>query len=138
MITSAAVVGSGELITATTLGSRVGMMLLWLIFVSTFVKVFIQVELARWSISTGKPAIFGYDEVKPTIAGHGWPSYIVLIMFFQFVTGQAGIIGAAGVAMSMLLPIAGGPTDPISIALWVWIHGPPRHRHPHGQPVRDH
>ena len=121
MITSAAVVGSGELITATTLGSRVGMMLLWLIFVSTFVKVFIQVELARWSISTGKPAIFGYDEVKPTIAGHGWPSYIVLIMFFQFVTGQAGVIGAAGVAMSMLLPIAGGPTDPISIALWVWI-----------------
>ncbi|MDD7586223.1 MAG: Nramp family divalent metal transporter [Corynebacterium glucuronolyticum] len=121
MITSAAVVGSGELITATTLGSRVGMMLLWLIFVSTFVKVFIQVELARWSISTGKPAIFGYDEVKPKIAGHGWPSYIVLLMFFQFITSQAGVIGAAGVAMSMLIPLGAGPTDPLSIALWVWI-----------------
>ncbi|WP_257161936.1 Nramp family divalent metal transporter [Corynebacterium cystitidis] len=121
MITSAAVVGSGELITATTLGSRVGMMLLWLILVSTFVKVFVQVEIARWSISTGKPAIFGYDEVKPKIAGRGWPSYIVLLMFFQYTTSQAGVIGAAGVAMSMLIPLASGPTDPLSIAIWVWV-----------------
>ncbi|MFM2475576.1 hypothetical protein K6Y82_52875, partial [Burkholderia cenocepacia] len=30
MITSAAIVGSGELITATTLGAQVGFMLLWL------------------------------------------------------------------------------------------------------------
>lgn len=121
MITSAAVVGSGELITATTLGSRVGMMLLWLILVSTFVKVFVQIEMARWSISTGRPAIFGYDEVKPKIAGRGWPSYIVLLMFFQYTTSQAGVIGAAGVAMSMLFPLAGGPADPTSIAIWVWI-----------------
>lgn len=34
-------------------------MLLWLILVSTFVKVFVRVEIARWSISTGKPAISG-------------------------------------------------------------------------------
>ena len=51
MITSAAVVGSGELLTATTLGSRVGFVLLWLVLVSTFVKVWVQVELG-WSIST--------------------------------------------------------------------------------------
>ena len=121
MITSAAVVGSGELITATTLGSRVGMMLLWLILVSTFVKVFIQIEIARWSISTGKPAVFGYDEVKPKIAGRGWPSYIVLAMFFQFMTSQAGVVGSAAVALSMLMPIGGAPNSPISISIWVWI-----------------
>lgn len=121
MITSAAVVGSGELITATTLGSRVGMMLLWLILVSTFVKVFIQIEVARWSISTGKPAVFGYDDVKPKIAGRGWPSYIVLAMFFQFMTSQAGVVGAAAVAMSMLIPIGGDPASAVSISIWVWI-----------------
>lgn len=37
MITSAAVVGSGELLTATALGAQVGFMLFWLVLVSTFV-----------------------------------------------------------------------------------------------------
>lgn len=39
MITSAAVVGSGELLTATTLDAQVGFMLLWLVLISTFLKV---------------------------------------------------------------------------------------------------
>ena len=42
MITSAAVVGSGELLTATTLGATVGFVLLWLVLVSTFLKVWVQ------------------------------------------------------------------------------------------------
>ena len=41
MITSAAVVGSGELLTATALGAQVGFILLWLVLVSTFVKVWV-------------------------------------------------------------------------------------------------
>ena len=98
MITSAAVVGSGELITATTLGAKVGMMLLWLVFVSTFVKVAVQIELARWSISTGKPGIFGYNQVPPKIFGRSWASYIVILMFIQFMASQGGVVGAAGVA----------------------------------------
>lgn len=71
MVTSAAVVGSGELLTATTLGAQVGFMLLWLVLLSTFVKVAVQIELARWSISTGKAAMTGYDQVPPKIAGRG-------------------------------------------------------------------
>ncbi|MGB3953782.1 MAG: Nramp family divalent metal transporter [Brooklawnia sp.] len=121
MITSAAVVGSGELITATTLGSRVGMVLLWLVFVSTFVKVAVQIELARWSISTGRPGMFGYDEVPPRIAGRSWASYIVLLMFFQFMASQAGVVGSAALAMSMLLPFGGDPMSPLSMGIWVWI-----------------
>ncbi|MGI5950935.1 MAG: Nramp family divalent metal transporter [Brooklawnia sp.] len=121
MITSAAVVGSGELITATTLGSKVGMMLLWLVFVSTFVKVAVQIELARWSISTGKPGIFGYDQVPPRIGKRSWASYIVLLMFFQFMTSQAGVVGSAAVAASMLMPFGGDPFSALSIGIWVWI-----------------
>ncbi|MFQ6485249.1 Nramp family divalent metal transporter [Brachybacterium epidermidis] len=59
MITSAAVVGSGELLTATTLGAQVGFLLLWLVLVSTFVKVWVQIELGRWTISTGRVAVSG-------------------------------------------------------------------------------
>ena len=107
MITSAAVVGSGELITATTLGAKVGFMLLWLVFVSTFVKVAVQIEPARWSIATGRPGIEGYDRVPPRILGRGWASYLAILMFLQFLTSQAGVLGAAALALSLLLPSVG-------------------------------
>jgi Mn2+/Fe2+ NRAMP family transporter len=121
MITSAAVVGSGELLTATTLGARVGFILFWLVFVSTFVKVWVQVELARWSISTGRPAISGYADVPPKIAGRGWVAWLVLLMFLQFLIGQAGVIGGSALAFSMLMPIGGDPTSTLSIGLWVLL-----------------
>lgn len=107
MITSAAVVGSGELITATTLGAKVGFLLLWLVFVSTFVKVAVQIELARWSISTGQPGIEGYDKVPPRIRGRGWASYLAILMFLQFLTSQAGVLGAAALALTLLVPSVG-------------------------------
>lgn len=74
MITSAAVVGSGELLTATTLGAQVGFLLLWLVLISTFLKVWVQIELGRWSISTGRVAVSGYDDVPPRLRRRGWMS----------------------------------------------------------------
>jgi Mn2+/Fe2+ NRAMP family transporter len=121
MITSAAVVGSGELLTATALGAKVGFMLFWLILISTFVKVWVQVELARWSISTGKPAITGYNDVPPKFLGRGWMAWLVLLMFLQFLIGQAGVISGAALAFSMLLPIGGDPLSVLSIGVWVAI-----------------
>lgn len=121
MITSAAVVGSGELLTATTLGATVGFMLLWLVFVSTFVKVWVQIELARWSISTGQVAVSGYDQVPPRIAKRGWMAWLVLLMFVQFMTSQAGVISAAAFAFSALFPIVGAALSPASIGIWVAI-----------------
>lgn len=119
MVTSAAVVGSGELITATTLGAKVGFVLLWLVIVSTIVKVAVQIELARWSISTGKASITGYNQVPPKIAGRGWISYVGLLMFLQIIIGQGGVLGAGAVALSMLMPIGGDPFSMVSVAFWV-------------------
>lgn len=121
MITSAAVVGSGELLTATTLGAQVGFMLLWLVLVSTFVKVWVQIELGRWTISTGRPAISGYADVPPKLLGRGWVAWLVLFMFLQFLIGQAGVIGGSALAFSMLLPIGGDPFSALSIGAWVLI-----------------
>ncbi|MFE5775215.1 Nramp family divalent metal transporter [Brachybacterium sp. NPDC056505] len=121
MITSAAVVGSGELLTATTLGAQVGFMLLWLVLVSTFLKVWVQIELARWSISTGRVAIDGYDDVPPRILKRGWISWLVLLMFLQFFIGQAGVISASAFAFSSLMPIGSDPYSLLSIGVWVAI-----------------
>lgn len=121
MITSAAVVGSGELITATTLGATVGFALLWLVFVSTLVKVAVQIELARWSIATGRPGIAGYDEVPPRVFRRGWVSYLAILMFLQFLTSQAGVLSAAGLALSLLVPVGGDPASTLSIGFWVAV-----------------
>lgn len=121
MITSAAVVGSGELMTATTLGARVGFILLWLVLLSTFVKVWVQIELARWAISTGRPAVSGYNDVPPKIAKRGWMAYLSLLLLAQFLFGQAGVISASAFAFSSLFPIGGDPYTPLSIGVWVAI-----------------
>lgn len=121
MITSAAVVGSGELLTATTLGAQVGFMLLWLVLVSTFLKVWVQIELARWSISTGRVALDGYRDVPPKILGRSWISWLVLLMFLQFFIGQAGVISASAFAFSTLFPIGADPYSLLSIGVWVAI-----------------
>lgn len=121
MITSAAVVGSGELLTATTLGAKAGFMLLWLVLASTFIKVWVQIELGRWSISTGKVAVTGYDEVPPRIGKRGWMAWLILLMFVQFLTSQAGVITASAFAFSSLLPIGPDPYSFLSIGTWVAI-----------------
>lgn len=121
MITSAAVVGSGELLTATTLGAQVGFILLWLVLASTFIKVWVQIELGRWSISTGKVAVTGYNEVPPRLGKQGWMAWLVLLMFIQFLTSQAGVISASAFAFSSLLPIGGSPYSFVSIGSWVAI-----------------
>ncbi len=121
MITSAAVVGSGELLTATALGAEVGFILLWLVLVSTFVKVWVQIALARWAISTGRPAVSGYNDVPPKIVKHGWMAYLSLLLLAQFLFGQAGVISAAAFAFSSVFPIGGDPYSPMSIGVWVAI-----------------
>ena len=121
MVTSAAVVGSGELLLATALGAQAGFVLLWLVIVSTLVKVAVQIELARWSISTGKVALTGYDQVRPRIAGRSWISYLGLLMFIQNILGQAGVLGAGALAFSMVMPIGADPFSTTSLAFWVTV-----------------
>jgi hydroxypyruvate isomerase/Mn2+/Fe2+ NRAMP family transporter len=119
MVTSAAVVGSGELITATALGAEVGFILLWIILVSTVVKVGVQIELARWTISTGKASVTGYNDVAPKIFGKSWMSWLGLLNFSQGIIGQGGVLGAGAFAFSAAWPVIGEPLSASSLAFWV-------------------
>ena len=47
------IVGSGELVTTTLLGAKVGFVVLWLIIVSCLVKVIIQEQWAYYVITSG-------------------------------------------------------------------------------------
>jgi Mn2+/Fe2+ NRAMP family transporter len=121
MVTSAAVVGSGELLTATALGAKVGFTLLWIILISTLVKVGVQVEVARWSISEGKASVTGYNAVPPVLFGRGWISWVGLLNFVQCFIGQGGVVSAGAFCFSMALPVIGEPLSASSLAFWVIV-----------------
>src|SRR4051812_44340916 len=60
LILAGAIVGTGELIATTNLGAKVGFALLWLVIASCFIKVFVQIELGRYAISSGQTTFAGF------------------------------------------------------------------------------
>lgn len=121
LVLSAAIVGSGELIATTALGAEAGFALLWLVVVSTSVKVAVQVELARWTISTGEPAISGFNRVPPKFGRFGWINVLFVLLVAVKVLQTGGVVGAVAAACSMLAPIGGEPLGFTSLATWTAI-----------------
>lgn len=72
LIVSANIVGSGELIVTTKLGADVGFILLWFIILGCLIKVFLQVELGRYTLSKGKTALEALNSVPGPKAGVSW------------------------------------------------------------------
>jgi Mn2+/Fe2+ NRAMP family transporter len=121
LILSASIVGSGELIATTALGAQAGFVLLWLVIVSTLVKVAVQIELARWTIATGQPALTGYAKVPPRIGGIGWVNLLWAVLALSKLLQLGGIIGGTAVAFSILIPIGGDPLAFTSLLVWTVI-----------------
>jgi Mn2+/Fe2+ NRAMP family transporter len=118
LILSASIVGSGELIVTTTLGATVGFALLWMVIFSTFVKVAVQIELARWCISTGQPALTGYNKVGPHVGRLGWINLLWALMALSKVLQMGGVIGGTALALSILVPVGGDPMSRTSLTVW--------------------
>ncbi|MCX2730132.1 Nramp family divalent metal transporter [Saccharopolyspora sp. NFXS83] len=118
LVLSAAVVGSGELIVTTSLGARAGFALLWLVIISAAVKVWVQMELARWTILTGKTALRGYTQVGPKIGRVGWINWLWIGMDFTKMLQRGGIIGGVAAACSILWPIVGEALSFPSLLTW--------------------
>lgn len=121
LILSASIVGSGELIATTTLGAEVGFALLWLVIFSTFVKVAVQVELARWTIATGEPALTGYNKVPPRVGRLGWVNALWILLALSKLLQLGGIVGGVAVALSVLVPVGGDPLGRTSITVWTVV-----------------
>lgn len=121
LILTASIVGSGELIATTTLGAEVGFVILWMVIVSTLVKVAVQVELARWSVSTGQTALTGYNRVPPRLGRVGWVNIFWVILFLSKILQTGGIVGGVAIAFSILRPIGGSPLSFTSTLVWTAI-----------------
>ena len=121
LILSASIVGSGELIATTTLGATAGFALLWMVIFSTLVKVAVQVELARWTISTGQPALTGYNKVPPKFGPVGWINLLWVLMALSKILQIGGIVGGTAAAFSILMPLGGDPLGGTSLTIWTII-----------------
>lgn len=107
MLLSASIVGSGELIATTSMGAQVGFAVLWMVLFSCAVKVALQVEVARWTISTGTPALAGFNRVPPKIWKVGWVPMVWFIMWAGKLLQQGGMLGGVALAFMALFPQLG-------------------------------
>lgn len=108
LIIAASIVGSGELIMTTKVGAEAGISLLWLIILGCVVKVFVQLELGRFTISHGETTLTSLNSVPgPKLGRVNW---VVMLWAFMMLTtiGQlGGIVGGVGQSLAITLPISG-------------------------------
>lgn len=104
IILAGTIVGSGELILTTRLGAKSGFVFLWLILFSCVIKVFVQIELGRYAISSGKPTLGAFNDLP----GRGprahplvwWWFAMMLCSVFQI----GGMMSGVGQALDLGFP----------------------------------
>ena len=114
MILAGSIVGSGELIATTRVGSEAGFTLLWLILVGCIVKVFVQIELGRYTIINAKTTLAALDSVpgprvtvplgKAAMRGN-LITWFWLIMFLATIGQLGGIVGGVGQGLAISVPL---------------------------------
>jgi Mn2+/Fe2+ NRAMP family transporter len=104
IILAGSIVGSGELLLTTSLGAEHGFAFLWLILFSCVVKVFVQLELGRYAISSGKPTLAALDELPgPRFRVH-WLVWWWFGMLLATVSQLGAMIGGVAQALNLAMP----------------------------------
>ena len=106
MILAGSIVGSGELIATTATGAEANFSFLWLILIGCIVKVFTQIELARYAVSSGKTTLVMLNEVPlPKVKGGNLIIWFWFLMFLATLAQQGGIVGGVGQALAISAPL---------------------------------
>ena len=118
LIIAGSIVGSGELIATTKTGAEAGFSLLWLILLGCVIKVFAQVELARYTILTRKTTMEGLNELPgPSVSfpiggaesgrtiRANWFLWYWILMTAAGLGQLGGIVGGVGQALSISAPL---------------------------------
>ena len=118
LIVAGSIVGSGELIATTKTGAEAGFVLLWLILLGCVVKVFVQVELGRYAIISGKTTLRAINELPgPRFGKRGnWIVWYWVVMFIAGIAQLGGIIGGVGQALAIAMPVTAAGRDSGQIA----------------------
>ncbi len=104
IILAGSIVGSGELILTTALGAKYGFVFLWLILFSCVIKVFVQIELGRYAISSGKPTLGALNDLPGPRLGASWLVWWWFFMMAATLFQLGGMCGGVGQAMHLAFP----------------------------------
>ena len=113
LVLAVGIVGSGELIVTTTLGAENGYTLLWLILVSCSIKMVVQNELGRHTMSTGETTFEAFNRV-PGRLRVSWVVWLCLGLFVPICAGTGAMLGAVAEILHRMVPV-------LSIDLLVWV-----------------
>src|SRR5262245_19027393 len=117
IILAGSIVGSGELMLTTSLDATYGFTFPWIVLFSRSVKLFVQIELGRYAISSGKPTLSALDELP----GPRWRVHWLVWWWFAMLLATVSQLGAmvGGVAQALNLAMPG-----VSKSVADWLHGP--------------
>ncbi len=104
IILAGSIIGTGELLLTTSLGAQYGFVFLWLILFSCVVKVFVQIELGRYTLSSGLPTLSALDSLPGWRLGAHWLVWWWLVMLLATVFQLGGMVGGVGQALNLAFP----------------------------------
>lgn len=116
LIIAANIVGSGELIMTTKTGASAGIVLLWLILLGCMVKVFVQLELGRFTVSSGETTLTALNRVPgPRTGPMNWVVVLWAVMALGTIAQLGGIVGGVSEAAAITIPIYGDYQEAVKI-----------------------
>lgn len=110
LVTSACVIGSGELIAVPVLGAQVGFAALWLIILSCLVKAIIQEELGRITLAHGKTTLAILDMLPLPRWRVNVLVWLWFGMYLAVIFQLGGIISALAQGLHLLFPFSSTTT----------------------------
>ena len=117
-------IGSGEVILATRTGAILGTGVIWAVVFGIFLKYWIGISGARYTVCTGEGMIDLFSRMP---GPRNWAVWLVLVaQFFSGTVAIGSLASAAGVFINALIPITpyfGGWAVTIFALLVVWGGG---------------
>lgn len=104
IVLAGSIIGSGELLLTTALGAEYGFVFLWLILFSCVIKVFVQIELGRYAISSGLPTLSALDALPGPRLGAHWLVWWWFVMLIATVFQLGAMVGGVGQALNLAFP----------------------------------
>jgi Mn2+/Fe2+ NRAMP family transporter len=94
--------GSGELLFTPRMGALYGYQLLWMLLIAVTLKWFINREIGRFAVCSGRNLIAGFADLPgPRL----WAVWVILVpQLFVAVTAIAGLAGSAATAVVLAMP----------------------------------
>src|SRR5262245_52682903 len=112
IVLAASIVGSGELILTTTLGAKVGYVMMWLIILSCLIKAVVQAFLGRYTIAMAETGLDAVNRIPGPRLKVGWVVYAWAAMVFMTLFQITGMFIGVSQTLHAIF-------ESVSVTAWV-------------------